>query len=163
MSDASVRLRPAREADAALILAWRNDPATYRRYFGARPVDGREHARWFSARLSDPRCRLFVIEPARTGLSSDRPLGQLRLDRDARGAAEVSLSVDARARGKGTATAALRAAARAARRWGIKRLRARTLPDNPASTIAFLKAGYRFVRLERRKGAASYLLEQEVL
>ena len=163
MNASSERLRPAREKDSALILAWRNYPTAYRRYFQARPVDGREHARWFSARLRDCRCRLFIIEPARGGSASARPLGQLRLERGPGGDAQVSLSVYARGRGRGTATAALRAAARAARRWGVKRLRARTLPDNPASTIAFLKAGYRFVRVERRKGSESYLLEQGVL
>ncbi|MFA6030768.1 MAG: GNAT family N-acetyltransferase [Elusimicrobiota bacterium] len=148
-------LRPATLADGAALLLWRNDPTAYRFFFHARPVASAEHADWLRARLLDPRTRLFMLlDPKR------RPLGQIRLDLGRRGLAEVSLSLAPEARGRGLGPRAIAGATARARRLGIRRLLAHTRADNLPSTLAFLKAGYQFVRRLRRGGYDYYRLER---
>lgn len=148
-------LRPATLADGAVLLRWRNDPTAYRFFFHARPVSPTEHADWLRARLLDPRTRLFVLLDPK-----GRPLGQIRLELGRRGSAEVSLSLAPEARGRGLGPRALASATARARRLSIRRLIAHTRSDNLPSALAFLKAGYQFVRRLRRGGHDYYRLER---
>lgn len=148
-----ISLRPARSSDAALLRRWRNDPRVHRHYLTPRPVTQSSHAAWLAARLSDARCRLFVL------LENGRPCGQVRLD-IARDGAEVSLCVDPARQGRGLGARALELAAARARRLGLRRLWAVTRPANVASTVAFLKAGFLFDRRARAGGREVYRLSR---
>jgi RimJ/RimL family protein N-acetyltransferase len=152
----SLSLRRAASSDGARLLRWRNDPLTVKQSLTPRPVTRADHERWLNARLADPRTALFIIT------EGGRPAGQLRLDLGARREAEVSITVAPALRGRGVAVRALRAAAAPARRLGAAKLLARIKPDNVASAVAFLKAGFRFVRTGGPGARPLYFLERSL-
>ena len=152
----AVSLRRARIADSERLLGWRNDPDTRRWYIHPARVPRRDHQAWLSRKLADRDCRIYIAETRRA------PIGQLRLERAGR-AAEVSLSVDGAARGRGLGALMLRRAVAAARReFHATRLVAYVRPENVASAVAFLKAGYRFTKLVRRGPVRTYMFERTI-
>jgi RimJ/RimL family protein N-acetyltransferase len=152
----AVSLRRARLADSERLLDWRNDPGTRRWYVHPAHVPLRDHQAWLARKLADRNCRIYIAEARRA------PVGQLRLERAGR-AAEVSLSVDGTARGRGVGALMLRRAVAAARReFHATRLVAYVRPENVASAVAFLKAGYRFTRLARRGAVRTYVFERTI-
>ena len=149
-----IRLRPATEADALQLLRWRNDPGTYRRCIVARPVGREEHLRWFRDRLRSPRTTIYILLDA-----AGRAAGQGRIDRG-RGSCEISLGLGRESRGRGLGTAAVRALTARAFRLGARKVVATIKKDNVASVLAFIKAGFRFVRCARTRGQDVYLMEK---
>jgi RimJ/RimL family protein N-acetyltransferase len=150
-------LRRARSDDAALLLRWRNDPGTRRGFLNPSPVRHGEHQSWFGRTLAARDSRIYIAE------EQGRPVGQLRLDRRGRDTAEISFSIERTSRGRGLGAVLLKRAATAGRRdLAVSRLVAHVLPDNVASAIAFLKAGYRFTGLRRREGRTIYAFELSI-
>ncbi len=130
-------LRPAEPGDADRLLAWRNDPATRAASFSDDPVAPADHRAWLSRKLADPAVRLWIAE------AGAQPIGTVRAERDAPGGAELHIAMAPEARGRGLATPVLEAAAAAAgSQLGVRRLLARILPGNVASTRAFRRAGF---------------------
>jgi RimJ/RimL family protein N-acetyltransferase len=135
----TVRLRPATAADADLLLAWRNDPATRAASFGSEEIPRDAHLRWLARKLEDENCALLVIEIA------GAPVGQLRLERDG-DTAEVHIALAPAARGRSIGRHALRTAVAEARSLlGVSRITANVKPENEASLRAFEAAGFRVV------------------
>lgn len=134
----AVTARPATEADAALLLAWRNDPATRTASRSTDPVDPAAHRRWLAAVLADPGRLLLVAE--RAGV----PVGTVRFDRVAPDLWEVSITLAPEARGRRLGVPVLMAGERA---WhasvGRAALLAHVRPENAASLRLFEAAGYR--------------------
>ncbi|MFI7674969.1 GNAT family N-acetyltransferase [Actinophytocola sp. NPDC049390] len=126
-------VRPATEADAELLLSWRNDPETRRWSRTTDPVPAAEHRAWLAGTLASPDCRLFVAD------HGGRPVGTVRFDRDG-DTWEVSLTVAPSARGRGLAAPMLLAAERA---LGPAVIRANVHHSNAASLAVFRRAGYR--------------------
>ncbi len=58
----ALALRPAAEADAARLLAWRNDPVTRRASGDAGRIAWPAHLAWLVALLADPRRRLWIAD-----------------------------------------------------------------------------------------------------
>lgn len=137
----SVSLRRATQADAGLLLEWRNDPLTRSMSITSDEVPPEQHRAYISRSL-DARDRwLFVAE------HDGRPVGTGRLDREAPGTLEVSITVAPSERGKGHAVAILRALEAEAQRMRELQLVARLRPENVVSRRAFEAAGYQsFVR-----------------
>jgi RimJ/RimL family protein N-acetyltransferase len=82
------------------------------------------------------------------GLLGPRPIGQVRLEREADGDVEVSIAIAPEARGEGLARPLLRAAMAAAQRspaLGGGRYVARVRPENAASIALFERAGFQRV------------------
>ena len=127
-----MRARPATEADADLLLAWRNDPGTGAWSFTSDPVPRPEHLRWLSAVLVDPDRRLLVVE-------TDEPVGTVRFDRDG-DAWKVNITVAPEHRGRGLSGPVL-ACAEATLPVGTE-LVAWVHRDNAASVALFERAGY---------------------
>lgn len=144
--DAPVSLRPARDDDAAAILAWQSHPATRRHFRDPTPPSAAEHAAWFASVRADPRRLLSVV------LAEGAPAGTLRLDWRGREAGidryEVSIAVDPARTGHGIGRAAL---ALARRLFPAAELVAEILPANAASLALFGRAGY------GRAGDGSYV------
>lgn len=122
LSGQSLRLRPALAEDAALLLAWRNDPGTVKASHTARTVASEEHQDWLRASLENPSRRLYVAEV------DGRPAGMVRVDRDAAGSL-LSWAVDPAYRGGGIGKAMVRLAAKAI----CGPVRAEVKADNSAS------------------------------
>jgi RimJ/RimL family protein N-acetyltransferase len=130
-------LREATEQDAALLLAWRNDPQTRAASFQQEPIALEDHRAWLSERLGDPGCVLFVIELDGT------PSGSVRLERESEDRAEIHVAVAPEARSQGLAAQALRqASALAADQLGVRLIRARVKAGHESSLRAFRAAGF---------------------
>jgi RimJ/RimL family protein N-acetyltransferase len=131
-----VTLRAAREDDVSLIREWRNDPHAVRVSATARPVSNGEHARWFTAVLSDPDRHLWVAE------EHGVPVGQVRVDIDG-DAGVFSIAVAPAERGRGIGQAMLRGAlSEVVRERLATRVTALARDDNAASIRAFEQVGF---------------------
>lgn len=127
-------VRPATDADAELLLAWRNDEETRAWSRTPDPVDPAGHRAWLARVLADPDRRLYVAE------HDGRPVGTVRFDRDGDGAWEVSITVAPEHRDRGLARRIL-AAGEHALGDGVS-IVANVHRDNAASRALFRKAGY---------------------
>lgn len=135
-----VSLRPAELADAAQLLIWRNDQLTRKASFTSGKVDADEHGRWLARRLSDPESRLWIAS------DGDRLVGQVRLERQPEGHAEISLTVAPEHRQQGYSVEILLAAGREALREGfVDEIVAHVKPENAGSLAMLARAGYRTV------------------
>lgn len=134
----TLRLRPVTDGDCRLLWTWVNDPAVRRSAFTSSPISWNDHQAWFARTRIDPACWMYVVLDGR-----DRPIGQVRVDRQADGAADIDVSVARTARGQGVGTAALRMACEElARTAGIRQVVARIKPTNTASIRTFERAGF---------------------
>ena len=129
-------LRPATEADQALLLGWRNDPDVVRFSLTGRTVGASQHANWLAARLTRPRRRLWIAEEL------GEPVGQTRVDLEG-AAGTVSIAVAPSHRGRGVGTGILRVLVSEMEADDeVRTLVAMVHPDNTASLRAFEHAGF---------------------
>jgi UDP-2,4-diacetamido-2,4,6-trideoxy-beta-L-altropyranose hydrolase len=94
MNEEKLRLREARNEDARLIWNWANEPGVRAVSFTEDPIPWEKHCEWFTARLANSNCRLWIAEN-RDGT----PVGQIRFDLG-ESSATLSISLDAAWRGK---------------------------------------------------------------
>ncbi|WP_410587253.1 GNAT family N-acetyltransferase [Amycolatopsis sp. lyj-23] len=132
-----MRAREATEADAELLLGWRNDPRTRQASRSTTVVALDEHLAWLRGVLADPGRLLLVVD------HEDEPVGTVRFDRRDDHGWEVSITVAPGHRGRGLAGAVLAEGERAARdRLGVRVVLAAVHQDNAASARLFDGAGY---------------------
>jgi RimJ/RimL family protein N-acetyltransferase len=143
------RYRPARAADAELLLTWRNDAAVRAVSHTTHEVAPAEHAAWLARVLADPDRTLLVVE--REG----EPVGTVRLDRED-DEATLSVTVAPEQRGRGVGVQAIRESTELelAARPELARVVALVKAENTASQRAFERAGY--VRSELRGASVAY-------
>jgi UDP-2,4-diacetamido-2,4,6-trideoxy-beta-L-altropyranose hydrolase len=148
LTDANMRLRPVRSADAKLLWLWANDPSVRRASFTERPISWEEHLQWFARKRRESGCLLYIGVDAQ-----DAPLGQVRIDGHAEGEAEIHISVAGERRGQGWGGRLLRAAVeRAGRELPVRRVHAYIKPENGNSLRAFTEAGFLDMGFETRAG-----------
>jgi RimJ/RimL family protein N-acetyltransferase len=132
-----IRLRRAVASDADLLLEWANDPETRAASFHVERIVPEEHQRWLGARLASPSTVLWI------GELDGRPIGQVRLELDPDGVAEVGISVAPAARGTGLGGRLLQTAlTEAGRNLSISAFVARVRPSNARSLALFAAAGF---------------------
>lgn len=142
-AEPDVTARPATEADAERLLAWRNDPGTRTASRTTDAVTPADHRRWLAGVLADPDRLLLVVE--RGGI----PVGTVRFDRVHAGGVppelwEVSITLAPDARGRRLAVPVLAAGERVWRSTaGRAALLAHVRPENAASLRLFEASGYR--------------------
>jgi RimJ/RimL family protein N-acetyltransferase len=135
-----VTLRSAVPHDEALLLAWRNDPATRASSFQQDEVSPETHKLWFTRKMDDPACVILIAE------EEGQAVGQVRLDRVQPDVAELHIAVAPEARGRGIARQILTLTALDAELLlGVTQLRARVKGTNEVSLRAFRAAGFREV------------------
>ena len=146
--------RPAVLADAAWLLALRNDPETVRWSVSGVPVTPEKHAEWFAQIITDPTRALMVVAPfgPHDPPFHDDPVPQwcgacagvatYRLDRVGSDQVEVSLAVAPEYRGRGYAVEVIALASRHALRRGAQVVIVLVKRDNTRSLRAFLRAGF---------------------
>ena len=134
---AGLQLRRAAPADADLLLAWANDPETRAASFHPGRIEPDEHRGWLAARLASLSTVLWI------GELDGRPVGQVRLELEPDGVAEVGISVAPEARGRGVGRRLLGAAvSEASRTLPVTAFLARVRPDNGRSLALFRAAGF---------------------
>lgn len=137
-------LRPATAEDCDLLLWWRNDPAAVANFFAGRGVTLDEHRTWLAGALADPNVKIYVA------LDGETPVGTGRLNRQADGLVEFSITIDEPYRGRGYGKALISALTQEIRRWWTSdRARAVIKPTNIASIRAFAACGFKFVNFDR--------------
>jgi RimJ/RimL family protein N-acetyltransferase len=135
---ATLRLRPAEEADCRLLWEWANDPVVRGMSFSSEPIPWEDHRRWLAGRLASPSCRLFV---ALTDAAT--PVGQIRFDTADGETAEVAVSVARDHRGGGLGAALILAGVTEVfRRTPLRALHAYVKEENTPSLRAFALAGF---------------------
>jgi len=131
-------VRPARETDADLLFAWRNDHATRSASRETAPVTSTAHREWLARTLATDERVLLLVE------AGEVPVATVRFDRLEPGAWEVSVTVAPERRGEGLAAGAVQAA----QRWleghvgAPGRLVAVHRDGNEASQRLFASLGY---------------------
>lgn len=70
-----VQLRPVDSGDCETLFAWANDPGTRAMSFSTAPIPWDTHTAWFSAKLADPSCRMYLA-----CAESGEPVGHVRFD-----------------------------------------------------------------------------------
>jgi RimJ/RimL family protein N-acetyltransferase len=133
------RLRSAREADSAAFWELRNDEDVRANAFNTQPVPWADHQSWYSRKLSDVACRLWVIES-----DNGEWLGQVRWDIDPRlNTAVFSFALLPSVRGWGLASRVIRRACeQLLEEFPNLVLQAHVKPHNVASRKAFLRVGF---------------------
>jgi RimJ/RimL family protein N-acetyltransferase len=132
-----VRAREATEADAELLLTWRNDPRTRESSRSTAVVTLAEHGAWLRGVLADPDRLLLVVE------HNGAPVGTVRFDRRDGDGWEVSITLAPESRGRGLSGAVLAEGERALReRLDVRVVLAAVHQDNTASAKLFEHAGY---------------------
>lgn len=134
---AELTVRPAADADAAVLLEWRNDPETLRWSRGHQPVAEPVHRAWLAASARNQDRLLLIVERAGT------PLGTVRFDRVEDEVWEVSITVAPGHRGHGLAPRLLALGEGALHaRTPVTTVLANVHEDNAASLSLFRRAGY---------------------
>jgi RimJ/RimL family protein N-acetyltransferase len=140
-------LRQATEADAELLLAWRNDPVTRQFSLQTDPIALSEHQAWLAASLRNPDRRLLV------GSIGAEPVGTVRFDRLDDGAQRVSIAISPEWRRRGVGRALQRAACREV---APSRLIAEIRENNVASRRIFRGCGFRRSSHDAARGIGVY-------
>jgi UDP-2,4-diacetamido-2,4,6-trideoxy-beta-L-altropyranose hydrolase len=137
MAPAGLRLRLATVDDRQLLFKWANDPVVRNNSFHSHAIDWEEHCAWFTAKIQDPACVMFLAL-----LDGEQPLGLARFDMQSH-SASVSVSIAAEFRTRGWGGRLIRKACEAffAAR-PVARVNAYIKQDNVASQHAFAKAGF---------------------
>lgn len=132
-------VRPATTDDENRLLVWRNDICVRRASRHGAFVTASDHLAWMTEVLADPDRHLLIAEVGGS------PVGQVRFDRLAEEAFEISVSVAQRGRGLGSAAIV------AGVRWLAEIesptcLEAQVRGDNGVSLRAFEAAGFSFAQ-----------------
>jgi UDP-2,4-diacetamido-2,4,6-trideoxy-beta-L-altropyranose hydrolase len=133
-----VNIRRASSEDCKLLWEWTNDPEVRSASFSSQYISWNEHVAWFTGKMSDPKCHLYLI------MSDDsEAIGQIRFELERHDLAVVSISMakDKRSRGYGTQALEL-ALKQFTNLTDIKQVIAYVKPDNSRSIRTFEKAGF---------------------
>ncbi|HEY2990942.1 MAG TPA: GNAT family N-acetyltransferase [Candidatus Binatia bacterium] len=151
-------MRRVTEQDCELLWKWANDPTVRGCSFSSEPIAFAEHVAWFSRKLGDPSCILYLA------INGDSvPLGQVRYECD-HGDAQVSVSVDCRFRRLGYGTEMLLVSAREIfADVKVDAIHALVKTGNEASIRVFEKAGYKNAgaRTVRQQTALHLILKRK--
>lgn len=136
--DCSLTMRTATKDDAAMILAWRNDPLTVANS-NKNVVSEEEHAAWFSKVLHDSQRHLLICE------SEGEPLAVTRLDFISSGVYEISINVAPLFRGRGLGAPCIDMTCRYGFSLDAKRILAKIHKSNASSLRVFEKSSFSFL------------------
>lgn len=91
-------LRRADNNDINITYNWANDKETRNNSFSSKPIDMETHIRWFSNKLSDNNCYMFILT------DGSNNIGIIRLDYDLHSSFVISYSIDSNYRRLGLGT-----------------------------------------------------------
>ena len=131
-----VTLRLATADDEALLLRWRNDPATVRACLSAAPVSSLTHKAWLANLLKDPSRRLYVASCDGT------PAGTVRVDLLQNDVTELSWTVAPEMRGRGVGKGMVKMALKFLNATVVAKIRqGNKVSEKIALSAGFVKTG----------------------
>lgn len=131
-----LKLRPVLPEDCERVWKWANDPSVRAASFSDAFIPWEEHISWFQKRIKHPH---FYI-----GLNQDDlPVGQVRFDQK-ESETVISVMIDNSFRNRGYGVVLIRQACEEVLlKSNIKAIHAYLKPDNKASILAFVLAGFK--------------------
>lgn len=132
----SMLLRDINEHDCKLIYDWANEVGVRQYSLQSQDIPWNSHTAWFKNKISDPNCKMFVLEE--NGL----PIGQIRFERDGDNNWLLGYSIDARFRGKGFGKLLLKLGLEEMDKDQHSKVVAYVKPDNLASIRVFKSLGF---------------------
>ena len=126
-------IRPALDNDIELLYNWANDNSVRQNSMNTAPIEWPEHKKWFSSRINDKNCKIFIFE------NYYNPIGQIRFEFK-NDAWEIDYSIDSCSRGMGLGKKLIEV--------GVKelpeacKLKAIVKKENIASCRVFEKLGF---------------------
>lgn len=90
-------IRRASWEDCDLLFDWVNEASVRDNSFSQNGVKLQDHLKWFESKLNSPDSVILILE------QGDKPIGQVRFDKNSDLAWEIDYSVDVGFRGKGYA------------------------------------------------------------
>lgn len=131
-----MNLRRVRPEDCKLLWEWRNDSDVRIACFNSESVSWNKHTAWFDSKIKEPRCLMFICEDHGTDI------GQVRLDCQANGRAEITVSISSNFRMNGFGSDMICLLLKKIQMH--KAIDAYIRLENTASQITFIKAGFKF-------------------
>ncbi len=130
-----LELRSVTQADVGTAFMWANDAEVRRQSIHTQAIDWNEHVAWFSSKVDDPTCIMFILE------AKGLPVAQARFDVMETGEGLLDYSVDPVFRGRGWAAILLRSSIEGLAARGITSVVADIRNGNIASFKALTGAG----------------------
>lgn len=96
-----IQIKKAAISDSNTLLHLRNLKQVRRYFFNTRKIRTTEHNRWFTEKLKDPNCRIYVL------VVDSKPIGQIRYELE-NGICEVDISIHPKFSGFGIGTYVLK-------------------------------------------------------
>lgn len=138
MSAPAVSLRIATQQDCLLLWNWANDPAVRSASFSSEFISWPRHMQWFSEKLPNRSCRIFIAE-----ILDGTPVGQVRLDFTQANSATVNVTIAQKFRRMGYASTLIKEVVETAfQQLNLDELHALIKPENQASLRTFERAGF---------------------
>lgn len=132
-----IHLRPATQSEAHLLWQWANEPQVRAMSFSTEPIPWKDHSQWFSNKLKNPDCYLWIA------LVNAKPIGYVRFDTICLREVDISISLAPEMRGKGYAKLVIQAACyRLLEETDIHTIHAHIKAANLASIRAFESAHF---------------------
>lgn len=136
--EGTISLRLATMDDLEMVFRWRNDPFILAHGSSHREVGWEEHQAWFCETLRAVERKMFIV------VYSERPIGQVRFDRESNDDCVISVYLLREFTGQGWGVEAIRmGCASIFEIWDANRIIACVRRDNPRGRGAFLRAGFR--------------------
>lgn len=139
-------------ADLELYFAWANDKDVRRQSYSTSPISFEEHKNWFESVLNNDQFMLFVF------LNSDcEEVGQVRIQKQSKNRAIISISLDSQHRGKGYAKEMIILSSDTfLKSNGNFLISAYVKVDNLNSKFSFEKAGFLYLETIMYKAIKSF-------
>ena len=147
MQPTDIMLRTIQPSDCRLLWEWANDPVARKVSFSSAPISFGDHRSWFSDRMADQKCVLYMAEN-----QNCIPVGQARFE-ILDGKANISVTLAPQFRNAGLGSEFIRQASKACLAGEkVKSVQALVKQENLVSIRAFEKAGYRKTGCVSHKG-----------
>jgi UDP-2,4-diacetamido-2,4,6-trideoxy-beta-L-altropyranose hydrolase len=148
MAGERLKLCPILSEDIHLVWKWANDDSVRAASFSEAQINWEEHIRWFQERIKRPYFYLALNQ-------DDLPVGQVRFDQNETGMT-ISVMIDSAWRNRGYGVTLIRTACEEVfANSDVKMIHAFVKPDNEASRIAFIRAGFEQIGDNMRNGCQS--------
>lgn len=133
-------LKETTQKDKDLLYIWANEEESMKQAFSPHFIELKEHENWFSKKLKDKNCKMYLL------YQEDTPVGEIRVECK-EGTARISYSIAKEYRGQGYGKKLLELLeqeieSKPFQFSGIKTLKGEVLQGNEASRHVFLALGY---------------------
>lgn len=151
MRPKKLTLRRAQKDDCKMFWEWASDSSVRTAAFSSASIPWEDHVRWFTRKLRDPNCFIFV------GLDRENlPVGQVRFDMQNQHEAEIDVSIDKSSRGASYGSILIDMAVKELLEiTRVQSVHALIKLDNSGSIGAFKKADFKHSGLKTVGGEAA--------